>query len=163
MVREECLVDVQSSPPERVAIGERGGVMRTLVASSLGVAGGIFAFTIAAGITGSPAAAAVIALIVAGLVTWACRTRPIIPLDEAACSRGLKIVAAVATIAALVQLARLSVFMVDPSRPGYSSVPSSDWEVRHSCLSAYFVAARAANQVPNIYADSLYTSPDDEP
>ena len=156
-------MDVQSSPAERVPPRERGGVLRALVACSLGAAFGIFAFAIAAGVTGSPPAALVIAIIVAGLLAWTWRARPIIPLDEAASSRGLKIVAVVATIAALVQLGRLAVFMVDPSRPAYSSVPSSDWEVRHSCLSAYFVAARAANQVPNIYADSLYTSPDDDP
>ncbi|TMQ63799.1 MAG: DUF2029 domain-containing protein [Candidatus Eisenbacteria bacterium] len=128
-----------------------------------GLACGIFAFTIAAGAVGSLAAAFVIAVIVAALVGWAWRARPLVPIDEAASPRGLKIVALVATVAALVQLARLAVFMVDPTKPGYSQVPASDWEVRHSCLSAYFVAARAADHVPNIYADSLYTSPDDDP
>jgi len=137
--------------------------MRTVIACSLGFACGIFAFTIAAGVVGSPVAASVIAVIVAALIAWAWRRRPFVPIDEAACSRGLKIVALVATIAALVQLTRLAVFMVDPSKPGYSNVPSSDWEVRHSCLSAYFVAARAADHVPNIYADSLFTRPDDDP
>ncbi|MBI1797406.1 MAG: DUF2029 domain-containing protein [Candidatus Eisenbacteria bacterium] len=137
--------------------------MRTVVACSLAVAAGLFTFAIVAGLAlGSPAAF-VIAVIVAGIVGWAGRTRAIVPLDEAACSRGLRIVAAVAAIAALVQLARLTVFMVDPSRPGWSSVPSSDWEVRHSCLSAYFVAARAADHVPNVYADSLYSARDDDP
>jgi len=137
--------------------------MRTLVACAIGFACGIFAFTIAAGIVGSLVAASVIAIIVAAIIAWACRARPFVPIDEAACSRGLKIVALVATVAALVQLTRLAVFMVDPSKPGYSQIPTSDWEVRHSCLSAYFVAARAADHAPNLYADSLYTSPDDDP
>jgi alpha-1,2-mannosyltransferase len=137
--------------------------MRTLVACAIGFACGIFAFTIAAGIVGSLVAASVIAIIIAAIIAWACRARPFVPIDEAACSRGLRIVALVATVAALVQLTRLAVFMVDPSKPGYSQAPASDWEVRHSCLSAYFVAARAADHVPSIYADSLYTSPDDDP
>jgi hypothetical protein len=137
--------------------------MRTLIAISLGIACGIFAFTIAAGLTGPHAAAWAVAAVIALLVAWACYARPFFPLDETACSRGLKIVAGVATIAALVQLARLAVFMVDSSQPAYSNIPSSDWEVRHSCLSAYFIAAHAADRVPNIYADSLYTSRDDDP
>jgi len=138
-------------------------LMRTLIACTLGVASGIFAFAVAAGATGSLIAASGTAVAAGGLVAWAFRSRPFVPLDEAACSRGLKILAAAATILALVQLVRLAVFMVDSSQRAYSSVPSSDWEARHSCLSAYFVAARAAGRVPNIYADSLYTRPDDDP
>ena len=137
--------------------------MRTLVACAIGFAFGLFAFTIAAGASGSMVTATIIAVIVAALVGVAWRARPFVPIDESASPRGLKIVALVATIAALVQLTRLTVFMVDPSKPGYSQVPSSDWEVRHSCVSAYFVAARAADHGPNIYADSLFTSPDDDP
>ena len=137
--------------------------MRTLAAGSIGVAAGIFVFAIAAGLIGSPLLAIPIGVIVAGLIAWTIGTRPIVPLDGAACTRGLKIVAGLATIVALVQIARLTVFMVNPARPEYSVVPSSDWEVRHSCLSAYFVAARAAGRVPDVYADSLYTRRDDDP
>lgn len=61
-------------------------MLQTVVACCLGVASAIFAFTIAAGLTGSSIVAAVVALLVA----------------------------------ALVQLTRLTVFMVDASRPGYS-------------------------------------------
>jgi len=43
-------------------------MMRTLVASSLGLAAGIFGFTTGAGLTGSWLAAMVIAAFVAGLV-----------------------------------------------------------------------------------------------
>ncbi len=137
--------------------------MRTLVAGSLGAAFGLFAFAIAAGLTGSFAAAFAIAAVAAGLVTWICRARALAWLDESAGSRGLAVLAAVATIVALVQLGRLTVYMVDAGKPAYSTVPSSDWEIRHSCLTAYFVAARAAGSGSNVYADSLYTSPDDDP
>jgi hypothetical protein len=137
--------------------------MRALIAWSLGIACGIFAFTIAMGLTGSQAAAFVIAGAATGLIAWRTQSRPIVPLDSTACPRGLKIISAVATVVALVQLARLAVFMVNPSQPRYSTVPSSGWEVQHSCVSAYFVAARAADKVPDIYTDSLYTSPHDDP
>src|SRR5204863_45262 len=61
------------------------------------------------------------------------------------------------------QLARLAVFTVAPAQVGYSTVPTSEWEVRHSCLSAYFVAGQPAKSVPNIYDDALYSLPDDDP
>src|SRR6185369_13433007 len=136
--------------------------MRTFVALALGAAVGIFAFPVGMALTGSPLAATLIATgaaIVVGL--WIYR-RPIVPLDEPT-SRGLKIVSAVATVVALVQLARLAVFTVAPSEVGYSFIPGSDWEVHHSCFSAYYVAARASSSTPNIYADSLYTRSDDDP
>jgi hypothetical protein len=72
-------------------------------------------------------------------------------------------VSGLATLVALVQLARLAVFMVDPSQVAYSAVPSSKWEVEHSCLSAYFVSARAASSAPDVYDDSLFTMPNDVP
>jgi len=84
--------------------------------------------------------------------------RPLLRLEPAACSRGLKIVSGVATVAALIQLARLAVFMVDPSQVGYSFMPASKWEVEHSCLSAYFVAAQASSSTSNIYDNSLYSN-----
>ncbi len=138
-------------------------MMRALVASSLGLAAGIFGFTAGAGLTGSRLAATLIAAIVAGAVALLDFTRPVVPLDEAACSRGLKIVSGLATVGALVQLARLAVFIVDPSQVGYSVVPTSKWEIQHSCLSAYFVAAQAVTSQPNVYDNSLYSLPDDDP
>jgi alpha-1,2-mannosyltransferase len=69
----------------------------------------------------------------------------------------------VAAVASVVLLARLSVFIVDPSQVSYSTVPSSNWEVRHSCLTAYFVAADVVRHTPNIYDPSLYAAPGDDP
>jgi alpha-1,2-mannosyltransferase len=67
----------------------------------------------------------------------------------------------VATIAALVQLARLAVFIVAPAQAAYSQFPSSVFEVRHSCLTAYFVAAQALKTTPNVYDDALSSFPGD--
>jgi len=137
--------------------------MRLLVAIALGLAAGIFLFPAALGLTGSaPAAAAIAVLGAVGFGFWMHR-RPIVTLDESAAPRTLRIVSGIAAVLALVLLGRLAVFMVAPYHPEYSSVPSSQWEVRHSCVSAYFVAARAARSASNIYSDSLYTSPDDDP
>jgi hypothetical protein len=136
---------------------------RALVASSLAIVAGIIAFAAAAGLFGSWPAASLAAAIASGVVGVSAWRRPVVALDEAAASRGLKIVSGVATIAAIVALCRLTFFMVDPSHVGCSFVPSSDWEVRHSCLSAYFVAAQAADVTPNVYDDSLYSQPSHDP
>jgi hypothetical protein len=137
--------------------------MRSAVASSLAVAFGIFAFTAGFGLTGSRAAAAGIAAAAAGLVAWRVGRRRGLALDEAAAPRALRIVSALATGAALVQLARLAVFHVAPAETGYSWAPGSDWETRHACISAYFEAAALAESVPNVYDEALYSAPDDDP
>ncbi|HZI94807.1 MAG TPA: glycosyltransferase family 87 protein [Patescibacteria group bacterium] len=138
-------------------------MLSLLVASSLGLATGIFAVVAAMALTGSWIASALIAAVAAGLVAvWVHRSAGP-SLDAAACSRGFKIVSGLMTLVGLVLLARLAVFMVDPSQVGCSVVPTSRWEVEHSCLSAYFVAAQVSSSQANIYDDSLYSMPDDKP
>ncbi len=126
----------------------------------MALASGIFGFTSAAGLTGSNLAAAPIAVLIAVLVGLAIWKRPIVALESAGVPPGLRIVSGVATLVALVQLARLAVFIVAPSQVAYSTLPSSGWEVTHSCTSAYFVAARAADEA-SVYDDSLYSLPGD--
>ena len=135
--------------------------LRAVVALSLALAAGIIALAAAAGLTGSiPAAIAIafLAAAVTGAVLW---RHPVIALERAACSRALLIVSGLATIVALVQVARLTVFMLSTAQVGYSSIPWSAWETQHSCMSAYFVAARSADDAPNLYDDSLYSLPGD--
>ena len=100
-----------------------------------------------------------LAATITGAVLW---RHPVIALERAACSRALLIVSGLATIVALVQVARLAVFMVAPSQVAYSSIPWSAWETDHSCLSAYFVAARSVGDAPSVYDDSLYSLPGDK-
>ena len=138
-------------------------MLRAIVASALGIATGIFGFTAGAGLTGSWLAAALTAALAAGVVGVLLHRNQVLTLDEAACSRVLKIVSAVTTLVALVLLARMAVFIVDPSQVRCSSMPTSRWEVEHSCLTAYFVAAKAASSQSNIYDSGLYTVPDDKP
>jgi hypothetical protein len=138
-------------------------MLRPLVASSLGLGVGLFTFALGVGVTGSWVAAAVICLVSAGVVGWLFWKRPIVELDPAACPRGLAIVALLATVLAFAQLARLTVFIVAPSRADFAQFPSSDFEAHHSCVSAYYVAAQAASNSPNVYDKALYTAPDDDP
>jgi hypothetical protein len=59
---------------------------------------------------------------------------------------------------ALVQTARLSAFMLDPTAPQHSVFPNDPWLVRHCCLTAYTESARLASEgEPNIYLEAHYT------
>jgi len=137
--------------------------MRKFVALTLGIAAGIFCFTAAAGLTDSRLWATAAAAMAVGLTIHLARRQSNLVIEESACPRGLKIASGMAAIMALVQLARLAVFTLDASQVAYSSIPSSEWETQHSCLSAYFVAAQSVDSVPNVYDGSLYSMPDDDP
>ncbi len=137
-------------------------MMRPLAALSLAIATGIITLTGAAGAFGSVPAGAVAAVLAAAAVGTHLWRRPLVALDAAAAPRALRIVSLLAVVLALVQLARLSVFIVDASRANASTVPWSRWEVLHSCVTAYFVAGKAAPDVPNVYDDTLYSLPGDK-
>jgi len=139
-------------------------LFRALIAASLGAAADIFAFALALGVTHSKPAATILGLFAAILVALWVFTSERLRFDVAACSTSWKAVAAVGTIAALIELARLGVFMGDPTRVSHSAIPSSRWEVEHSCLTAYHVAAKAAaSPGVGIYDNALYSAPDDDP
>ncbi len=139
--------------------------LRALIALSLACAFGIFAFAAAMGFKGSRLVAVIVALGIAAFVAWFFWRRPIVPLDEGATSRALNVISGLATIAALFQLARLCVFIVNPAAVGFAIGPSRGLglTINHSCLSAYYVAARSVATVPNVYAWELYAFPDEGP
>jgi hypothetical protein len=88
--------------------------LRALIALSLACAFGIFAFAAAMGLAGSRPVAVIVAVGIAAFVAWFFWRRPIVPLDEGANSRALKVISGLATLAALFQLVRLCVFIVNP-------------------------------------------------
>ena len=133
--------------------------MRLAIAVSLALAAGIFAVAIAAGIAGSLALSLAIGAAVAAGVGWRLWRRPIVPVTRF--PRALSALSALATIAALVQLGLLTVFMIDSTKVAYSTVPGSAWAVRHSCLTAYHIAADALGRGEDIFAASLYNDPSD--
>src|SRR5512132_3893124 len=135
--------------------------MRASLAAALAAAAAICAFAIAAGLSGSLVLAGVAGLLAAAATGWAAWVHPPVVFDEQAAPRGMKILSGVMTIVALLELARLTVFMVSPAQVGYSTVPQSGWEIRHSCLSAYFVAGEAVGRGADAYDDALYNAPED--
>jgi hypothetical protein len=138
-------------------------VLRALVALGVAIATALFVFATVAGITGSWQAGIVVGALAAVGVGVLGFKRPVVQLDAAASSRGLAILSGLATVVALVQLVRMTVFMATPARVGYSVLPSSDFELHHSCMSAYYVAARAADTASSVYDGSLYNLPSANP
>ena len=135
--------------------------MRLPIAVALAVAAGIAGFSVLAGLTGSTPAGAVGGLLVAAGIGWLQWTRSLVSVDETAATRGLKVLSGIAAVAALAQLAWLTPFMASSSNVAHSTIPGSRWEVRHSCLSSYFVAAEAVGRGGDAYDPALYTDPGD--
>jgi len=58
---------------------------------------------------------------------------------------------------AVVQVGRLTWFAFDPSKTGAAVYPFDQFYVQHSCVSAYFQAAKLGEaRVPNLYDETLY-------
>jgi alpha-1,2-mannosyltransferase len=137
---------------------------RAVIALSPACAFGIFAFAGTVGLTGSRVAAVLVAMGFAAFVAWLFWRRPILPYDPEAVSRPLKVISGLAMVAALVQLVRLCVFIINPAQVGYAIGPiRGGLPVEHSCVSAYFVAARAVPTVPEVYSFDLYSLPFERP
>lgn len=119
----------------------------------------ISVLTVAAGVTGSLAAALAISAATTALLALRFRRR-VAALDEAAAGRGLLVLSGVATVAAILQLVRLTVFTVAPTRDHFALVPSSSFSRQHYCGTAYFVAGGVAREAPNVYDNAIYDRPD---
>src|SRR5258705_8501752 len=102
---------------------EPAGTVRALIALSFACAFGIFAFAAAMGLLVSTLAAVIVAVGVAAFA-WIFSRRPIIPLDGGASSRALNVISGLATIAALFQLARVCIFIINPAEVGCAISPS---------------------------------------
>ena len=135
--------------------------MQKMVVVGLALVAGLAGFSVTFGLSGSLAASIAGGLIAAAASGWFGRSWVV--LDEAAAPRALRVVSAIAMVLALVQLGRLTVFMADASRTGFSHFPSSTWELKHSCLTAYHVAGTAVGEGRNVFDPALYNAPDDDP
>ena len=132
--------------------------MQRLFAIALGVVSGFAAYAIGWGLTSSRLTALAIAVLSIVLVTMWSLKRPVIALQSDAVPKSFKWVLGIAALIAIVQLGRLTVFMTDPTQVGYSTIPSSSFELHHSCLSSYYCAVEAVDEHPNIYDQSLYAT-----
>ena len=112
-------------------------------AASLAIASAILGFAVGAGLTGS----ALASLGAGAIVAWRAWTRPFLALEPAAASRPLKIDAAIASVAALVQLARLTVFIVNPTNRRMRGVVAemAKVRVRRSCERPLRATSRTAS------------------
>lgn len=137
------------------------GRLRAAASSALALTAGLFTFAGAMALTGGLWLSVGIALLLTVATGWLVWRYPLVPLDAGACSPALTAVSALATAATLVQLVRLSAFMLDPAQTAYALGPSRGLglPLAHSCMSSYFVAADAVDRTPNIYDDSLYSLP----
>jgi hypothetical protein len=113
----------------------------------------------ASGLSLSIPFAVLIGAAIAGGIARLLWVRPIVSFTPV--PRALSTLSGIATIAALVQLGLLTVFMTDSTKVAYAVVPGSAWEVRHSCLTAYFVAGEALARGEDVFASSLYNDPSD--
>lgn len=95
--------------------------MRIFAALTIGLLSTLAFFAAAVGVAGSWAVAVAIGLAGGALAGWRAWLRPFVPLDEAACTRGLKVVSALATLASLALIGRLTLFMVDPKLVRFST------------------------------------------
>jgi hypothetical protein len=108
---------------------------------------------------GIPAVAAVPAVVIIGLLgTYWLASRLPATLDGIRRKQLLMSVAwLLIALVALVQTARLSAFMLDPSEHQHSIFPDDPWLVAHCCLTAYTESARlAAEGESNVYDEEHY-------
>jgi len=132
---------------------------KLIVAVFVGFLCAISVFTAAAGLIGSLVAAFAVSVVLTTVVFFTLRRR-LDALDERAAGRGLLVLSAAATLLAVVQLVRLTVFTVAPTRDDFAAVPSSSFSRHHYCGTAYFVAGGVAREATNIYDNALYDHPD---
>ncbi len=71
--------------------------------------------------------------------------------------RVIRLVGLLFAVLAAFQVVRLTLFALDPSRTGAAVYPFDEFYVQHSCVSAYFQAAKLGEaRVPNLYDETLY-------
>jgi hypothetical protein len=120
---------------------------------------GLVAFTAMAGLVDAMPLAWVVAL-AAGITTIAwLRRRPNITEALAAVPRWARRLFVAGAVLLISQLLVLSFFIVDPNLAVWPDRPWRPWQSAHSCVSAYWMAATAIGQTPNVYADKLYSMP----
>jgi hypothetical protein len=132
---------------------------RLIVAVFVGFVWAVSAFTAAAGLTASIPAALAISASITTVLALGLRRR-LAALDGHAAGRGLLVLSGLATVLAILQLVRLTVFTVAPTRDDFAAVPWSSFSRHHYCATAYFVAGGVARDATNVYDNAIYDHPD---
>jgi alpha-1,2-mannosyltransferase len=135
-------------------------IARLVFGATAGVVGAIAALTAAVG-CGASLALAIGLAVAAGIVAaWRLSRLPVAG-ELATLPRATQVIGGAGTAVALVELIRLAVFMIDPAQVAYSVQPGNTWRVRHSCVSAYWVACQEVDDVANVYRLQRYEPPRD--
>jgi hypothetical protein len=124
---------------------------------------GVVAFTASAGLRNDMAIAAVAAIVGAAGTAAVLARRPgfaALVARPPAIARALFVVGSVMVG---VQLAWVTGFIIDPSRPGWTPSPLAPLPPVHSCMSAYWVAGSVVKQRPDVYDDRIYNLPQADP
>jgi hypothetical protein len=136
----------------------RPGIERFAIAIVVSSCAGLVSYVGLRGL-GAPSLLATLAVVLlsVGVVLWLLRRLPV-ALDGMRKQRPwLSAAWLLLGLIALVQTARLSVFMLDPTQPRYSLFPEDQWMVGHCCLTAYSESARLMGEgEQNIYNVGLY-------
>ena len=132
---------------------------KVMVAVFVGFLCAVSAFTAAAGLTGSIPAAFALSAVITAAFSLGFRRR-LAALDERATRPGLLVLSGAATVLAMLELVRLTVFTVAPTRDDFALVPSSSFSRQHYCGTAYFVAGGVVREATNVYDNAIYDHPD---
>ena len=101
--------------------------------------------------------AVAVALLLGTTVGWVTSPHLCDTLRPAVSSRPLILSTAAFAVLAIVQMARVSLFMGDVTRVEFSYLASDPWRTQHCCLTAYAEAAQfAAERTRNIYDAPVY-------
>ena len=135
-------------------------LVRTSVAGASAIVAAVIVVTAAAG-CGLPLPLAIgLAVVAAAGAGWWAARQPVVD-DMAALPRGVRILGGTAAMVALVEIVRLAVFMIDPTQVAWSVQPGNAWRVRHSCVSAYWVACQEIDDGADVYRLERYEPPRD--
>ena len=135
-------------------------ITRFFFAATVGIVVGVALVTAAVG-CGAPLALAVgIALLGAIAAGWRATGSQAVD-DVASLPTPVLGLGAVSMAVTLVELARLAVFMIDPTQVAWSIQSDNTWRVRHSCVSAYWVACQEVDDGGDVYRLQRYEPPRD--
>jgi hypothetical protein len=124
-----------------------------------GALASVVAFTAVTGLADRMVQGWAAAVCAAGLTGWWLGRSPRMAsaiAQATATSRRLFVAGA---ILLLVQVLALTTFIINPNLGVWAATPSRPWASIHSCVSSYWVAARAVETAPNLYAESVYRPP----
>ena len=134
-----------------------------VVLAAAAAVAGIVGFTASAGVRDDMVIASIVAAAASAIVVAALVRRPGFAalVDRAPVLPRTLFVVGVLAVAA--QLAWLTPFIVDPGRAAWRASPLAPMPSVHSCVSSYWVAAQRVTEVPNVYAEVLYSLPQTDP